>query len=96
MGFIIDTPDNLRLGLELRRESFSIIANGWAQEDGEHMWISATVTDRKSSQRSASIELELDQIGPLIEGLRRLQAQAIAAGAIPAIEAAARATKPGE
>ena len=66
MGYIIDTPDNLRLGLEARRESFSIIANEWLEENKDKMWLA-------SGERCVSIELELDQIEPLIAGLEALR-----------------------
>jgi len=66
MGYIIDTPDSLRLGLEARRESFTIIANEWVEENEGKMWLA-------SGERCVSIELELDQIEPLIAGLEALR-----------------------
>lgn len=75
MGMIIDTSDELRLGLEVRRESFVIIANEWAEENTSHLYLSATVSDPANphAANTVSIELDLDQVEPLIEGLIRLR-----------------------
>lgn len=73
MGMIIDTPDELRVGLEARRESFYIVANEWYGDNAKHLFVFATV-DTADDHNSATVELEWDQLDPLIEGLQRLKA----------------------
>lgn len=71
MGFIIDTPEELEVGLEARRESFYISA----ADDGRKVFTYATRDlDDPENTTAATIELTLDQVDPLIEGLQRLKA----------------------
>lgn len=71
MGMIIDTPEALRLGIEARRETWTLIANAFADDNKDHMCLSASGSEGSAAD-SVSLELGFDQIRPLIEGLESL------------------------